>query len=117
MQVARDGYNNPGRIKVGPSRWPSGSTDHGFDSQDGSQHRTAHVISLAGCLFSWLLNVQAACNVYLKDEPSRTTLRAATPRQKLPIKLAILPSRCILIPAPPFLAKTLQRQEIFSLVE
>ena len=48
--------------------------------------------------------------VHLRDGCAQTTLRAATPSQKLQIKLAISPSHSILTPGQPVLAPTLQSQ-------
>ena len=49
-------------------------------------------------------------SVYLRDGPAPTSLRAATLRQNLQIKLSSSPSHSILTPDRPVPALTLQRQ-------
>ena len=56
---------------------------------------------------SWLLNVPATCEVYLRDGSAPTILRAATLRWKLQIQLSISPSHRILTPGQPVPALTL----------
>ena len=50
---------------------------------------------------AWLLNDQAAYKVYFKEGSAQTTVRAATLRWKLLIKLAISPGQGKLTPGKP----------------
>ena len=61
---------------------------------------------------TWLLNTPVACQcISWTDLPAQTIVGAATLRQKMQIKLSILPSQSILTPGQPVTMLTLQRKK------
>ena len=60
-----------------------------------------------GLFVSLLLDITAVCKVHVRDASAQTAVRAATLREKMPIKLTISPSHSALTPGQPVLTPTL----------
>ena len=70
--------------------------------------KTTWLGAAAVCLFVWLVAYRPSnMRVYLRDGSAQTSLRAATLRYKLQIKLSISPSHSILTPGRPVPVLTL----------